>query len=140
MKSCILFFSAMACVPQFTSDAIAGTTEPLDQRIQAAIALEEVAEPRIGDALCEADSRCEIISDHKLGVNVTVDRRGEGPNGGSRLTVICPEDCSFASGRSTANFQSQREFDLFSGVHNQVEILPFLTPRTAIGKIFLIIE
>jgi hypothetical protein len=140
MKPYILLFLVMAWVTQFTSTAIAETTEPRDQRIQAAVVLDEVAEPMIGEARCRVDSRCEIPVDPKLGFKVTVDRRGEGPYGGSRLTVHCPEDCSFASGWSTASFQGRREFDLYRGADNQIEILPVLRPRTRLGKIFLIVE
>jgi hypothetical protein len=102
--------------------------------------LEGVAEPVIGEVRCGFGSRCEIVDDPKLGIKVTEDRRGEGPYGGARLTVDCREDCSFASGRSTTLFQGQRDFDLFRGADNQVEILPVLRPRTMLGKIFLIVE
>lgn len=38
------------------------------------------------------------------------------------LTIQCPKDCSFTSGRSKITFQSERKFDLFRGAENHVEI------------------
>ncbi|MBB4006801.1 hypothetical protein BJF91_22075 [Allorhizobium taibaishanense] len=140
MKSYMLLYLVTAFVAQFTSTASAGTAEPHIQRIQAAIVLKQVVEPIIGEAQCRADSKCVIISDTNTGVKATVERRGEGPYGGSRLTVDCPGDCSFASGKITTSFYSEREFDLFRGADNHIEILPVLRPRTKLGKIVLIIE
>lgn len=135
-----ILFSVMACVADLTTTASAQVAGSDERRISAAVLLDGLAEPILGEAHCLVDKRCEIISGLGSGVEVAVDLRRRGTVESADLTIRCAEDCSFTSGRSKVSFQSKRKFDLFRGAENRVEILPVLRPRTKIGQIFLIIE
>ncbi|MEA1842792.1 hypothetical protein G6M09_013475 [Agrobacterium tumefaciens] len=138
LKAHIFFFSLLACVAQSTAAAEIAAFD--ERRIQAAVMLDGLAFPIVGQAHCRVDSKCEIISGSGSGVKVDVTWRRRGAIESADLTIQCPKDCSFLSGRSKITFQSERKFDLFRGAENHVEIKPVLRPRIKIGRIFLIVE
>ena len=140
LEGTYLLFSVMACVAQSTATASAQIAAFDERLIQAAVMLDGFAEPIVGQAHCRVDNKCEIISGAGSGVKVDVTWRRRGAVESADLTIQCPKDCSFTSGRSKITFQSERKFDLFRGQENDVEIRPVLRPRIKIGRIFLIVE
>lgn len=140
LKGTYFLFSVMACVAQSTATASVQIAAFDERRIQAAVMLEGFAEPIVGQAHCRVDNKCKIISGSGSGVKVDVIWRRRGAVEAADLTIQCPKDCSFTSGRSKITFQSERKFDLFRGQENDVEIRPVLRPRIKIGQIFLIVE
>lgn len=140
LEGTYFLFSVMACVAQSTATASAQIAAFDERCIQAAVMLDGFAEPIVGQAHCRVDNKCEIISGSGSGVKVDVTWRRRGAVEPADLTIQCPKDCSFTSGRSKITFQSERKFDLFRGQENDVEIRPVLRPRIKIGRIFLIVE
>ncbi len=130
----------MASVAQSTATASAQIAAFDERRVQAAVMLDGLAEPIVGQAHCRVENKCEIISGSGSGVKVDVTWRRRGSVESADLTIQCPKDCSFTSGRSKTTFQSERKFDLFRGQEDDVEIRPVLRPRIKIGQIFLIVE
>ncbi|WP_219256714.1 hypothetical protein [Agrobacterium sp. S7/73] len=139
-KAHVVFFLLVACVAQSTATALAQIAEFDERRIQAAVMLDGLAEPIVGEANCRVDSKCEIIFGSGSGVKVDVTLRRRGAIKSADLTIQCPKGCSFTSGRSKITFQGERKFDLFRGAENDVEIRPVVMPRIKIGRIFLIVE
>jgi hypothetical protein len=140
LKGTYFLFSVMACVGQSTATASAQIAAFDERRIQAAVMLDGFAEPIVGQAHCRVDNECEVISGSGSGVKVDVTWRRRGAVESGDLTIQCPKDCSFTSGRSKITFQSERKFDLFRGQENDVEMRPVLRLRIKIGRIFLIVE
>jgi hypothetical protein len=138
LKACI--FSVMAYIALSTTTASAQVSGSDERRIQAAVLLDGLAEPILGEARCRFEKRCEIIagSGSSLKVDVNLHRRGAVES--ADLTIHCPKECSFMSGRSNVTFQRERKFDLFRGGEGGVETLLVLKPRVKIGEIVLIVE
>ncbi len=140
LKAYIFAFSVMASIALSTTTASAQIAASDERRVQAAVMLDGVAEPIVGDAHCRVDKRCEIISGLGSGVKVDFNWRRDGTVEAAELTIHCAKDCSLISGRSKVTFQRERKFDLFRGAENHVDIKPVLRPRIKIGQIFLIVD
>lgn len=122
------------------SASFAQATEQESRDIHAAIVLDAQEEPLIGTSSCRIDQLCELISDEKLGVKLTVKLRRHEQIEFGDLSIRCNEDCSLFSGRSDVMFQSERAFDLYRGAENRVLIEPVLRKRIRVGQIFLIVQ
>lgn len=75
LKGTYFLFSAMACVAQSTTTASAQSAASDERRIRAAVMLDGLAEPIVGEAHCRVDKRCEIIFGLGSGVKVDVNWR-----------------------------------------------------------------
>lgn len=135
-RASIIFLSALI----WATTSSAQDPRPESRRIQAAVMLNGQSEPIIGEAHCQIDKRCAVVSHSDSGVEVAIDLHRRGAVESAEMTIRCPKDCSFTSGRSNVTFQSERKFDVFSGANDRLEILTVLRPRTKIGQIFLIVE
>lgn len=139
--ACLLFLSATACVGLLPPTGFAQDAGTEGRRIRAAIMLDGLAEPVLGEARCRIGTACGIIAQSKPRISVDVYLRGQAKLESVEMTIECPKDCSFASWKPHINLQGKRKFDIFSGVDGRhVETLLVLIPRTKIGEIFLIVE
>lgn len=78
LKAYILVFLVIGYVAQSTTTASAQIAASDERRIQAAVMLDGLAEPIVGEAYCRVDKRCEIISGLGSGVKVDVKWRRRG--------------------------------------------------------------
>lgn len=91
LKAYIFVFSVMACVAQSTTTASAQIAASDERRIQAAVMLDGLAEPIVGEAHCRVDKRCEIISGLGSGVKVDVNWRRRGDSRVCRFDYSVPK-------------------------------------------------
>lgn len=129
---CLLLMALWAS-PAFAEDV---TRE--SRHIQAAILLDGHAEPILGEAECEADTPCKVLSQSDLGLEVTISLSRQAANDDGEIMIRCADDCSFRPGWSSVRFGSERHFVLYHGEEDRRNLL--LISRQRMGELSLIIE
>ena len=120
------------------SPAFAQDAKPESRHIQAAILLDDHAEPILGEADCQADTPCQVLFHFDLALEVTIRLSRQEAIDGGEITIRCADDCSFRNGRSYIALGSERHFAFYDGEDDQSNLV--LIFRARMGELSLIIE
>jgi hypothetical protein len=93
--------------------------------------------PIAGDAICIVGQNCKLLETEHPELQLTLNLERDNNRLVGELTVRCEDECSFANGRPTVEFQEARQFDFFLG-QDGINIPLVLKPKEKVGRVLLI--